>query len=224
MSKNLYKNNFLWGSHDLYWIAWAKFAEHIGVNLTNEQSSKLELMRRIGFECEWWWPYEGLCFVSERPVSVKWDAQKRLHCEDGAAVKYRDGYSLYVWHGIGVPKHWIEHKDNLDPNEVIKSDNVELRAAGAAICGWPKMLSVLKSKTIDSHQNPAIGELIELTLPGLDRPGRFLKAQCPRNGIIVEGVPYISDIDGLPIDTAMAAQAWRIGEPQNEYRPSPRRT
>jgi hypothetical protein len=114
-------------------------------------------------------------------------------------------------------------RSNLDPNEVIKAKNVEQRAAGAAICGWPKMLSVLKSKTIDVHRNgdgspnEDVGELIELTLPGLLEPGLFLKAKCPRNGIIVEGVPRVSDIDGLPITTALAAQAWRVGDPLSEY-------
>lgn len=72
------------------------------------------------------------------------------------------------------------------------------------------MLPVLKAKVINDSGNGDIGQLIELTLPGLPEPGRFLKAECPRNGIIVEGVPRISDIDGLPIDTALAAQAWRI--------------
>ena len=79
------------------------------------------------------------------------------------------------------------------------------------------MLSVLKSKTINDSGSDDIGQLIELTLPGLDEPGRFLKAVCPRNGIIVEGVPRMSDIDGLPIETALAAQAWRVGDPLSEY-------
>ena len=79
------------------------------------------------------------------------------------------------------------------------------------------MLSVLKAKVIDKNASDDIGELIELRLPGLSEPGRFLKARCPRNGVIVEGVPYTSDIDGLPINTALAAQAWRIGDPQSEY-------
>ena len=79
------------------------------------------------------------------------------------------------------------------------------------------MLSVLKAKVIDDSGSPDIGQLIELALPGLDQPGRFLKAECPRNGIICEGVPRISDIDGLPIETALHAQAWRIGDPLSEY-------
>jgi len=86
------------------------------------------------------------------------------------------------------------------------------------------MLSVLSARVIDDSGNDDIGALIEMNLPGLSEPGRFLKAKCPRNGIIVEGVPRVSDIDGLPIDTALAAQAWRIGDPQSEYIHPPRRT
>jgi glyceraldehyde 3-phosphate dehydrogenase len=33
-------------------------------------------MDRIGSLCEWWWPYEGFCFVSEKPTSIKWDDEK----------------------------------------------------------------------------------------------------------------------------------------------------
>ena len=79
------------------------------------------------------------------------------------------------------------------------------------------MLDVLDVKVIDDSGSSDIGELIEVKLPDLPNPGRFLKAYCPRNGIICEGVPNVSDIDGLPIDTALAAQAWRIGDPQSEY-------
>jgi hypothetical protein len=138
-----------------------------------------------------------------------------MHCETGKAILYAGtGWGISSWHGVRVPDEWISERKTLDPNVVIKADNVEQRAAGAAIVGWPKMLSVLKSKTINDSGNDDIGQLIEMNLPGLREPGRFLKAVCPRNGIIVEGVPRISDIDGLPINTALAAQAWRIGDPQ----------
>lgn len=168
--------------------------------------------------------HKEFCIVSDFPEILRVDNQNRPHCENGPSHRWRDGWSLYHWHGTKVPAHWIEDRENLDPNEVIKADNVEQRAAGAAICGWPKMLSVLKAKVIDDSGNDDIGQLIELKLPGLMEPGRFLKAKCPRNGIIVEGVPNVSDIDGLPINTALAAQAWRIGDPQSEYQHPPKRT
>lgn len=222
--QSIWNSSFLWGSQDLYWIAWGKFAEHIGVQLEQETSRSLDIMWRISCQCEWWWPYDGICFASERPTSTSWDDRTQLHNETGYAVQYADGYGFCSWHGVRVPEKWIFETDNVDPAEILQVVNVEQRAAGAAIIGWPRMLSALDSKTIDEHENPRIGSLIELTLPGLDTPGRFLKAECPRNGTIVEGVPYVSDIDGLPIETAIAAQAWRIGDPQSEYVISPRRT
>jgi len=189
------------------------FAEVAGV----ADAARLAPLSRLSAAAGWWWPFDRLCIITDRPLALSRDAENRLHCENGPAIKYRDGWGVYAWHGRRVPADWIEKRHELDPNEIIKHRDVEMRAVGAAIIGWPKMLSVLKAKTIDKHANPDIGELIELTLPGLPEPGRFLKAVCPRNGIIVEGVPRISDIDGLPINTALAAQAWRVGDPLSEY-------
>jgi hypothetical protein len=155
--------------------------------------------------------------VSDFPERILIDDQNRPHCESGPSHRWRDGWSLYHWHGVKVPAHWIEKRAALDPAEVLRASNVELRAAGAAIIGWPKMITKLKRKIIDGDPDSDMGALIELTLPGLSEPGRFLQAKCPRNGTIVEGVPRISDIDGLPINSVIAAQAWRVGDPQSDY-------
>ncbi len=90
--------------------------------------------------------------------------------------------------------------------------------------GWPRMISHLNRRVIDGDPDTDLGALVELTLPGLPEPGRFLQAKCPRNGSIVEGVPRISDVDGLPIETVIAAQAWRVGDPQSDYIHPPKRT
>ncbi|WP_223177585.1 DUF6745 domain-containing protein, partial [Sphingobium jiangsuense] len=148
--------------------------------------------------------------ASERPVVVRWDDGRRLHNEDGPAVQYSDGYALYSWHGTRLPAEWVEHRATIDPAEILRCQNVEQRAAGAACIGWPRMLSVLGSKVIDHDPDPSHGDLIELQLPGLDQPGRFLKAECPRNGTIVEGVPG-------NIKTVLEAQAWRVGLLPSEF-------
>jgi hypothetical protein len=182
-----------------------------------EQTEKLRGLWELCQSSGWALPYEGVCFVSERHAECHLDDDGRIHCETGPAIRYEDGFSIHAWHGTRVPSEWIEQKTTIDPAIILKADNVEQRAVGAAIIGWPRMLSVLKAKTIDKHESEDVGELIELTLPGLSQPGRFLKMKCPRNGICVEGIPYVSDIDNLPINTAIAAQAWRIGDPQSDY-------
>lgn len=161
--------------------------------------------------------HEEFCIVCDFPEVLRMDDENRPHCEDGPSHRWRDGWSLYHWHGVRVPQHWIEDRATLDPAEVLACANVEERAAGAAIIGWPRMLDVLDAKVIDSDPDPDHGDLIELTLPGLREPGLFLRAYCPRNGLIVEGVPRVSDVDKKPIRTVRQAQAWSFGVAEAEF-------
>jgi len=154
--------------------------------------------------------HPDFCMISDRPAVLKVDAQNRPHCEDGPFCEWRDGSQLWSWHGARIPARWIKDRAIIDPTEILREENVELRAAGAACIGWPRMLSALDYKIIDADPDPMHGELIELRLDGLPKPGRFLKATCPRNGEIVEGVPD-------NIRTVLEAQAWRVGLTPAEF-------
>ena len=216
---NVYQGGNMWAGYDCYLTA---CRDILGLELREHDAYAYWEQAAIhgGFRVM----HEEFCIVSDFPEVLKVDDQNRPHCENGPSHRWRDGWSLYHWHGVRVPSEWIEQRSKLDPADVIKATNVEQRVAGAAIIGWPKMETVLKRKIIDGDPDSDLGALIELTLPGLSEPGRFLRAKCPRNGIIVEGVPRVSDIDGLPIDTVIAAQAWRVGDPQSEYEHPPMRT
>ena len=161
--------------------------------------------------------HEKFCLVCDFPEFINIDEDNQPHCETGPSHRWRDGSALYHWHGTLVPRAWIETPDQVDPSEIIRTENVEQRAAGCAILGWPRMAPKLNQRIIDGDPKTDLGALVELTLPGLPEPGRFLMAECPRNGTICEGVPRMSDVDNLPIETAIAAQAWRDCLPQSEY-------
>jgi hypothetical protein len=135
-----------------------------------------------------------------------------LHCENGPALAYRDGWALHCWHGTVLPAHWIEQRATIDPAEILAERDVEKRAAGAACVGWARMLSALDYRLIDADPDPLHGELIEIPGDrlGLPNAGRFLKAECPRNGTICEGVPP-------HINTVLEAQAWRVAIPVDEF-------
>ena len=85
-----------------------------------------------------------------------------------------------------------------------------MRAAGIAILGMDKMLDRLDHRIIDSDPDPMHGDLIEVLLPDLPDPVRYLRAQCPRNGTICEGVPSTAK-------SVLEAQAWRVGIPASEF-------
>jgi len=163
---NNYRGGSLWAAG---WAAYLSFFRDV-CGWSDPVLERFEIDEALMKSCGWIWWHENVLAISDRPTVINRDKQGRLHSEVGPSIAYRDGWQLHHWHGTSVPAEWIEKRADLSPNTVIKAQNVEQRAAGAAIVGWPKMLSVLKSKTVNKHANPNIGELIELTLPGLDEP------------------------------------------------------
>ena len=180
-------------------------------------------MERISTQCEWWWPFEGIVFVSQRPLVVRKDEQGRLHGEYKPALEYAGGYNLYAWHGTNLPDDWVINRETIDPAEILKCENVEQRAAGLQCYGLGRMKHKIGKLVHDSGE-PTIGAVWDIQLPGLSKSGRFLSAICPRNNEIFEGIPFVNPIDGKPINTALAAQAWRQGFAQDEYQHPPVRT
>lgn len=98
----------LWGSHEAYWVAYYRFCEQVlGIQYKPDHSHQLALWERICRSCGWWWPYEGLCIISERPVLCRMECIDKeysfpvwqLHSDYGPALRYLDGWSVYVVHG-----------------------------------------------------------------------------------------------------------------------------
>jgi len=200
--QNIYNPHFLWGSQDLYWIAWARFAQHIGVKLEAETDHRLGIMERIAMQCEWWWPYENIVVASEKPIGIRWDDQRRLHAEDRAAVEYSDGYALYAWHGVRIPEKWITKKA-VTPHEALTWENMEQRRAACEILGWATILDQLKGRTIDRNDNPEIGELIRVTIPDIGEEN-FLRVRCGTGRTFAIPVPP-------DMKSAAQANAWTYG-------------
>jgi hypothetical protein len=215
---DLYVPTYFWGAWDAYWIAWAKFAEDIGVRIDRKEhfDAYADFVKTCGVA----YLYPRMAFVSDRPEIIAKDPETRLHSETGPALLYRDGYSVHAWHGVNVPNEWIEGRDTLAPQDVLKCANVEQRAAGVAILGMDRMLDQLEHTIIDSDADPERGDLIRVKLPDLPEPGYYLRALCPRNGRIMEAVNN-REMDEM---TVRGAQAWRLGIPAAEFTYPEKRT
>ena len=175
-SQNIYDSNYLWGSQDLYWLAFYRFAQSIGVKYSKKDAKALDIMEGISTQCEWWFPYDGIVIASERPTSVRWDGERRLHCETGPAVEYADGYELYSWRGISIPAEWVKHGPPAS-KDIMRIENTEQRRIAAEMRGWHNILPEIGAILIDAHANPQVGELWQADLPD-NGPERFLKVQC----------------------------------------------
>lgn len=197
-----YVNGSFFGQQDSYWIAYYLFAERIGVDF-GDNSKLLRLWADISESVNWWTPFEGVCFLVDRPMVTKMDNEGRLHREDGPAVEYRDGWGVYSWHGTRVPGEWIDNRKSLTAKIALTWENVEQRRAACEILGWVNVLEELKAKTIDRDEDPEIGELLEVEIPEIGRE-RFLKVLCGTGRTFALPVPP-------NMKTALEAQAWTYG-------------
>jgi hypothetical protein len=155
--------------------------------------------------------------VSDFPEIILKDDQNLPHCETGPSHRWRDGWSLYHWHGTRIPAEWIEDKASLTPKIALSQSNMELRRAACEILGWSNILASLDAKTIDSDADPEIGELVQVNLPDLREPVKFLRVRCGTGREFAIGIPP-------HITKALDAQAWIVGLENSDYQPPEVRT
>jgi hypothetical protein len=120
--------------------------------------------------CGWWWPYRGLAILTERPCSISRDSRGRLHNENALALEYPDGWGIYAIHGIQVPKKYIETPaDLIDPTEVLRERNAEIRAVVISKIGFQRLFRKLKYRLISKANGNSLIEfrVRDLTVRGL---------------------------------------------------------
>lgn len=189
-----------YGCHDAYWLAYYDFFENeVGLDFC----SKLNGLKELAHHCGWLSMYDDTVVFQHRPEIIKFDDQNRLHCENGPAIRYRDGYSVYAWHGTRIPAEWIENKHSLSVSVALTWDNIEQRRCAAEIIGWAKVLRELDSHVIDSDNDPMIGNLLEVNIPEIGRE-KFLQVVCGTGRTFAIPVPP-------EMKTALEANAWTYG-------------
>ena len=95
-------------------------------------------------------------FIKEWPPTIELhhDIRKRLHCEDGPAVIWKDHITRYYWHGIQIPSIWIINKDEIDIRDFLNERNTELRKGLYEILGNERVLRMLNATLIDDKDCP----------------------------------------------------------------------
>ena len=154
----------------------------------------------------WITPTEVLC-VEQPSLYI---SDNSLHREDGPAVEWPAGESYCFWRGTQVPNEWITDRASLDAKTALTWPHIEQRRAACEMIGWHRVLAALRSKTIDKHSNPQIGELVEVLLPDAGK-ARFLRVRCGTMREFALPVPPT-------VKTAIEAQAWTWGIDAKEFK------
>jgi len=101
---------FCLGQHDAPWLS---YYEHLRKELgLYKETEGLQGLLIQAQHAGWFLPYEDVCFVSERPNFIKLDDDGHLHCEDGPAIEYPDGFKVYALHGERQDKGALKCQNN----------------------------------------------------------------------------------------------------------------
>lgn len=77
----------------------------------------------------------------------------RLHCEDGPAMAYNDGYEFYVIHGVNVDKQIVMEPETQTIEQIENEKNEEVRRIRIERFGWERYMREGGAQVLDKRRN-----------------------------------------------------------------------
>jgi len=123
----LHQNPYFIGGWDSFWLAFYEFGRQIGVKYSEKTDAHFNAYRAYADVCGVSFLYQNVALISDRPERISFDHLRRLHAEDGPALRYRDGYAIYAWRGQRVQPDVIEKRLERTAKDVRAEKNAESR-------------------------------------------------------------------------------------------------
>lgn len=177
----------------------------------------VEGLVQVARSAGWWWPFEDVAVVCERPSVRAVDNEGRLHAEDGPALAYRDGFSAYFWHGRVVPQWAV-----LEPTvaRIVAEQNVEVRRCAIEALGWSQFTEEAGLKLMDECPDPGNpGQRLALySVPGKVWGTAANVLVCTNGSVDLDGGRHTFGLlVPVTVREALGAAAWGYGLTAEEY-------
>lgn len=202
---------------------------------------QIEIWSQLSRECSFIVGTETQAHVIDRPTRVRYEIRREgnrarviFHCADGPAISwgpsadFPDGFHVYQFQGLIVPKRVILQRDELTAKEAMKEPNAEIRRIMIVQMGLPKFIKQAGAKCLDTAVQPipavtwakmglkpskkaVLNELLELQLGGefTHRVVRVVDPSTMRE--------YILGVDS-GCATVDAALGWTFEMSEKEYK------
>jgi len=176
----------------LYWIATTTYVVEdfalaefcvsgLGIVLEPESQKLFEAVKQLLTECGWIFPLDGICIVCDRPIKLLLDREYRLHAEGSSAIEFADGYKLYSYHGVTLPKKYgAIHPHNWQAKWILSENNAEIRRVLIQGIGYDRICQELQAIQLDSWQEYSLLKIDNADI----EPIHLLKMNCPSTGFI----------------------------------------
>lgn len=159
-------SNILYGQHDAGWVSLYQYFHDVikieGIEVINH-------ITKIASSVGWCWTFPDIVVMTDRPELLRRNNNHRLHSAEGPALMYRDGYSLYMWHGYRIPddRAWfIEEKEKITKQSIMKESNAELRRIMLEISNYAPIVNDARIIAEDKDGNGLPRRLMTTEISG----------------------------------------------------------
>lgn len=136
--------------------------------------------------------FQYAIIICEKPIVCKKN-DKGLHCIDGPAIKWRDGYEQYHVNGRRVEKSWAKKclSSTITQSEFLNESNDEKRSAAYMLLGDERMIKLLDAFVVDeieiTHENGEKEKISLIKTKGnlnkfKNKPYAWRRVICPSTG------------------------------------------
>ena len=202
---------------DAGWISFYDYFREIGI-VEHEQFDQYEDYISSGACYSLF--FDGLAIICEPPVDIKRDGQNRLHCPDGPAVLWRDGYKNYFWHGVSAPDKLLETPEQITRDDFIREQNAEVRRAYMEKLESGRFFQLMDMDIIDRDKVGRGEYAKEYTLYRTKEPDPVAGEHIQFVNVICHSTEREYLLCVPPgIDNVYSAVAWTFSKTASDYSP-----
>ena len=164
----------VFGQHEADWLSFYDyFKQAAGLD---EQTQRLAGLWKVAQSAGWWLPHQNICWISERHNVLHRNDRGQLHCEDGPALAYPDGFCIWSINGVRVDEQIVMRPETQCASHISGEQNAEVKRVRIERFGWTRYLREVKARVIE-HVTNAVSNTDESLM---DCDGmRVLVCSCP---------------------------------------------
>lgn len=198
------------GPNELSWLGAYEYVRSV-LGLRDETAPLLGLWQ-VAANVGWLQPHEHTCWLSERPRVLHADPESRLHHARGPALSFADGWAVFAWKGVEIPRALIEQPETITLGTIDAETNVQVRRCMIDIMTPQRYVALGGAKKIAEDETGVLWRKIWLNYdiwsavevinatPEPDGTHKHFFLQVPAN-----------------MHTALEAVAWTYGMRADEY-------
>ena len=160
-----------WVGYGWYWgVSFINFLfDECGLKLSKDTMERAEAYRKINESVNYIWPNRDFVIVCDRPKHILRDEEGRLHSTEQKAIEYKDGWGLYMIHGVKFTEEQFNKAKTATIAEILSWEDIDQRSVLLRERPIEKLLEEVPKKLLDHSEECGGYDLWEIELPGIGK-------------------------------------------------------